>query len=92
MGLAHDRLVELGMRFIDRGMITKDEYEDYVKYLYLPYKDMGGNGTAERIKNAVDALPICNDIYAMTPKERKHLVQQHCVSPIHPFDAVPPPK
>ena len=28
MGLAHDRIVELGMKYIERGTITRDEYEN----------------------------------------------------------------
>ena len=27
-------------------------------YLYLPYKELGGNGTAERMLNEVKKLPI----------------------------------
>lgn len=58
LGLAHDRIVYLGMSYIDRGWITKDEYEDLMKYLYTPYQTFGGNGLAEKIMSEVQTLPI----------------------------------
>lgn len=58
LGLAHDRIVYLGMSYIDRGWITKDEYEDLMKYLYSPYQTFGGNGLAEKIMHEVQTLPI----------------------------------
>ena len=58
IGLGHDRIIYLGMKFIQRGYITKDEYENLHDYLYLPYKEMGGNGSAERIMQEVNRLPI----------------------------------
>ena len=58
LGLAHDRIVSLGMVYIDRGFITKDEYEDFHKYLYDPYKTFGGNGLAEKVVKAVGELPF----------------------------------
>lgn len=60
LGLAHDRIVFLGMSFVDRGWITKDEYEDFFKYLYTPYADFGGNGLAEKVMNDVKSLPLRN--------------------------------
>lgn len=58
IGLAHERIVTLGMEYIKRGWITKDEYEDLRDYLYKPYKELGGNGSAERIMLEVDKLEI----------------------------------
>lgn len=58
LGLAHDRIIYLGMSYIDRGWITKDEYEDLMKYLYAPYQTFGGNGLAEKIMDEVKTLPI----------------------------------
>lgn len=60
LGLAHDRIVYLGMGYIERGWITKDEYEDFMKYLYHPYTEFGGNGLAERVMNDVKKLPMRN--------------------------------
>lgn len=58
LGLAHEKIIELGLSYIERGSITKDEYEDLIKYLYKPYKDLDGNGTAEKIIDMVRQLPI----------------------------------
>lgn len=58
IGLAHDRIIYLGMSFISRGWITQDEYENYVSYLYKPYEQLGGNGSAKRIMDEVNKLPI----------------------------------
>ena len=60
MGLAHDRIVELGMKYIERGSITRDEYENLYDYLYLPYKELGGNGSAERVMDVIKQLRITN--------------------------------
>lgn len=49
LGLAHDRIIDLGLKYLDRGWITEDEYENLVVYLYEPYKKWGGNGTAKHI-------------------------------------------
>lgn len=57
-GLGHDRIVFLGMRYIERGWITKDEYENLNDYLYEPYKALGGNGTAKKVMDDVARLPI----------------------------------
>ena len=71
VGLAHDRIIYIGEEFIARGYITYDEYEDFMKYLYMPYKDYGGNGTAERISDEVKKLPLkTND------SRRKHRVKK----------------
>ena len=58
VGLGHDRILNLGMEYIKRGWITQDEYENLHEYLYKPYKELGGNGSAERIMKEVDKLPI----------------------------------
>ena len=58
IGLAHDRILYLGMVYIERGFITQDEYENLYQYLYTPYEKLGGNGSAKRIMQEVDKLPI----------------------------------
>lgn len=58
LGLAYDRIITLGMQYIQRGWITKDEYDDFVKYLYAPYKEFGGNGLSEKIMGEVSKLPF----------------------------------
>lgn len=63
IGLAHDRIVYLGMKYIERGYITQDEYENLREYLYDPYHKIGGNGSAERVMKEVDKLPIRKSSY-----------------------------
>lgn len=41
-----------------KGWATTDEIEDIEKYIYEPYKALGGNGSAERLMNKVRELPI----------------------------------
>lgn len=58
-GIAHDRIVYLGMQYIERGWITQDEYENLHDCLYAPYIAWGGNGTCKKIvEEEVDKLPI----------------------------------
>lgn len=58
VGLAHDRIVHLGMVYVDRGYITQDEYENLNDYLYAPYEKIGGNGSAKRVMEEVRRLPM----------------------------------
>lgn len=58
IGLGHDRIVWLGLKYIERGYITQDEYENLFKWLYEPYEKMGGNGSAKRIMDEVRKLPL----------------------------------
>lgn len=58
LGLAHQEIIRTCMLYVQRGYITKDEYEDMFKYLYDPYRALGGNGTAEKIISEVEKLPM----------------------------------
>lgn len=58
MGLAYDKVTTLGIRYIERGYITKDELDEFQRYFYEPYKALGGNGIAERIWMEVRGLPF----------------------------------
>ncbi len=60
-GLGHDRICYLGECYINKGYITKDEYENLHDYLYIPYRNLGGNGTAEKIMREVDKLPTTRE-------------------------------
>lgn len=57
-GLAYARIMTMGMEYIERGWISRDEYDDFRKYLYEPYAALGGNGTGERIMQEVSKLPF----------------------------------
>lgn len=58
IGLGHDRIMTLGMMYIKRGWITRDEFENLNDYLYEPYIEIGGNGSAKRIMEEVRKLEI----------------------------------
>ncbi|QEQ93526.1 hypothetical protein SEA_GIRLPOWER_27 [Streptomyces phage GirlPower] len=58
MGMAYDTITTLGIAYIERGWVTKDEYEELRKYFFEPYKALGGNGVAERIMGEVSRLPF----------------------------------
>lgn len=60
LGLAHDRIIYLGTKYIEQGYISHTDYENLHDYLYLPYKEMGGNGSAKKIMEAVERLEIKN--------------------------------
>jgi hypothetical protein len=63
IGLGHDRIIYLGMVYVERGSITQDEFENLYEYLYKPYVEMGGNGSAKRIMEEVQKLPIRKSKY-----------------------------
>lgn len=60
MGLASVELSQRGMSYVERGWITKDEFEEFRILFYEPYKAIGGNGLVDRIMHAVENLPLKN--------------------------------
>lgn len=58
LGLGHAEIFRTAEKYIERDGITTDELEDLEKYLYKPYKTMGGNGTAETIVHKCHSLQI----------------------------------
>lgn len=58
MGLAYSKICELAAVYLERDYITQDEYSDLRKYLFEPYREMGGNGTCEKLMAEVEKLPI----------------------------------
>ena len=61
MGLGFSEIERKAKLYIEKGSISTDEYQDFVNYLYTPYTDMGGNGTAAKLMSEVDKLPIRKD-------------------------------
>lgn len=76
IGLAHDRIVYLGMSYIDRGWITQDEYENLHDYLYKPYEKMGGNGSAKKVMSEVNKLPIHKSTYTQKNQQEESVMEQ----------------
>lgn len=58
MGLGHDKITYLAGKYIQRGGITQDEFENLHDYLYKPYIKLGGNGTAKKDMADIYKLPI----------------------------------
>lgn len=71
LGLAHDRIIELCMDYIERDSITHDELENLLDYLYDPYEKMGGNGSAKRLVDIVKNLPVREYIPTWPEIERR---------------------
>lgn len=71
LGLGHDRIMCLGMKYLNRGWITQEEYENLYKYLYKPYTELGGNGTAKHMMERIDRLPIKDSTYEVKEVDRK---------------------
>ena len=58
LGIGYYEICFFADKYIDRGWITRQEYSDLKKYLYEPYVARGGNGTAKRLMQEIDNLPI----------------------------------
>lgn len=57
VGIGHIEIVFFGMQFLERGWITRDEY-DTMQELYKPYIKLGGNGSGTKIMKEIEKLPI----------------------------------
>lgn len=55
--VAKNQLVYQGRKYLKRGYITMDEYEEYEAEFKI-YETLGGNGLARRVFKQVDDLPI----------------------------------
>lgn len=61
LGLAHDRIMDLGKHYLNRKKgISVEEYENLVTYLYEPYLKCGGNGSAKMVMDKVLQLEVKN--------------------------------
>ena len=58
LGLGHAEIFRLAEKYIRRNGITSDELEDLDKYLFKPYSELGGNGTAATMMENCRKLPI----------------------------------
>ena len=61
LGLGHAEIFRVAEKYIHRGGITLSELDDLEKYLYKPYSEMGGNGTAAAIVQKCKELPIISE-------------------------------
>ena len=68
LGLGHDRIIYLCEKYIDRGWISTEEFENLETYLFTPYENMGGNGSAKRLMGIVRNLPTKKVTYTADGK------------------------
>lgn len=64
LGLGHAEIFYFAERYIRRGGITMTELQDLEHYLYSPYAEMGGNGSAEEVVKRCNSLPIIDEAEA----------------------------
>ena len=57
MGIAYSKIIQQAENYLARGWVSTDEYHELYHYLYEPYENMGGNGTAKRLMDKVKMLP-----------------------------------
>ena len=55
--LLHDRIYTECSRWIAEGYCALEDRKN-IEYMYRPYRALGGNGTGERLYNAVQTLPF----------------------------------
>lgn len=57
MGLAYSEIIRRSEHYLRRGYIDTDEYNELNRYLFEPYQEMGGNGTAQKLMDEIKHLP-----------------------------------
>ena len=63
IGLGHDKIMYLGMKYIERKWISHSEYENLYQYIFLPYKALGGNGSADNVMQQVNKLELRDNVH-----------------------------
>ena len=58
LGLGHAEIFRQCEKYLYRDGITKEELEDLQKYLFKPYSELGGNGTASAMVEQCKKLRI----------------------------------
>lgn len=57
-GIGHAQIVKLCRYYINQGYITPEQYADLKEHLFAPYECLGGNGSAQKLVEEVEKLPI----------------------------------
>ena len=57
IAILHDRLIQSGMFFLDKGEITLLEFDNF-KSMYEAYNKLGGNGTGTEIYERIVELRL----------------------------------
>ncbi len=56
-GLLYTDCIEWGEKYTTQGYIDTQDFNEYLKYHYEPYKALGGDGTIDRLMNELQKLP-----------------------------------
>jgi len=56
-GLLYTDCLGWGDKYIEQGWISIDDYNDFRRYHYEPYKALGGNSAVDRVETTLKALP-----------------------------------
>ena len=62
LGIAYSEIIRRSEHYIHQGYIAVDEYNELNRYLYEPYRDLGGNGTAQKLMDEVRKLPTEREV------------------------------
>ena len=62
MGIAYSEIIRRCEHYIKRGYVSSDEYNELNRYLFEPYHEMGGDGTAEKLIDEVRGLPTAKEV------------------------------
>lgn len=58
LGIGYYTIQEECIKHLHVGSITREEYNEIHRYLYEPYTELGGNGTAKKMMTDLSQLPI----------------------------------
>lgn len=56
-GLSHIVIMERAHEYLDRGSIGSEEFSLLYNLVYANYKELGGNGAAEKLMIELERLP-----------------------------------
>lgn len=61
-GIAYSEIIRRCEHYLHEGSISIDEYNELNRYLFEPYREMGGNGTAQKLMDEVRKLPTEREV------------------------------
>lgn len=56
-GLSHLVIMDRANEYIERGAVGSEEFALLYNLVYTNYKELGGNGAAEKIMHEIERLP-----------------------------------
>lgn len=58
MGIAYSQIISMCETYLEKGSVTTNEYHELEHYLFQPYAELGGDGTAEKLFSDVSQLAV----------------------------------